>query len=121
MNLTRNGRTLDAESMIGFYGPGVRTFDADGDSGITYRRSLISEHVEAFRDAGGRIHTAASGLRWAIVPGEAAAPVVCSEIIQVETEDGVDTGRCGQNADAEGMCDVHAADYARYLSDAAYA
>lgn len=37
-----------------------------------------------------------------------AIPVVCSEIVQVDTEDGPVSGRCGVNAlDVTGTCDAH--------------
>lgn len=104
---TRGGYTLDAESMIGYYGIGEAVSYGD-DYGIAYRRGLLAEHVEHFVAAGGTVRTAASGRRWAAVGIAPAVPIVCSEIIAITTEDGPSDGRCGLDADADGFCEGHA-------------
>lgn len=93
----RNGRPLDVELHVGHYG-------------VTYRPGVLTEHVDAFIAAGGRIRPAASGsgLLWAVLPSGAVAPVVCSELVWIDTEDGRIDGRCGFNAGADGRCARHA-------------
>ncbi len=79
-----------------------------GSYGQTWRPALISEHLDLFIQAGGTHRPANStGAGWAVVDG-VAYPVVCSEIVRVDTEDGPVSGRCGHNAlAATGTCDYH--------------
>lgn len=79
--------------------------------GQAYRAGLLSEHVEMFREAGGVVRPAASGsgAHWAVVDGSNVYPVVCSELIVVDTEDGPVSGRCGYLAELEGACERHGA------------
>lgn len=83
------------DRFIGAYGP-------------DWRSGLLSEHLELFRRAGGTHRPASSdGAGWAVIDGK-AVPVVCSELIRVDTEDGPVSGRCGANAlDATGTCYAH--------------
>lgn len=84
------------EDFVGTYGP-------------TWRTGVLSEMVDAFTRAGGAVRPAASGsgLWWAVPPGELAVPVVCSELVWVNTEDGPVTGRCGEDATRGGSCAGH--------------
>lgn len=80
-----------------------------GTYGPTWREGLLSEHLDLFRRAGG-VHRPSNGTGagWAVVDGR-AVPVVCSELVRVDTEDGPVSGRCGNNAlDATGTCESHA-------------
>lgn len=88
--------TTDLELMLGAYGP-------------TYaNHGLLSEHTDAFTAAGGTIGESITGRAWAVLPDGRALPVVCSEIIRVETEDGPVSGRCGAPAEKDGACEYHA-------------
>lgn len=79
-----------------------------GMYGQTWRQGLLSEHLDLFVRAGGTHRPSRSlGAGWAVVDGK-AWPVVCSEIVRVDTEDGPVSGRCGANALARtGTCDRH--------------
>lgn len=82
--------------------------------GTRWRQGLLSEHLDLFVRAGGTHHPSRSGgAGWAVVAGK-AYPVVCSEIVRVETEDGPVSGRCGANAlEATGVCETHGEWYGR--------
>lgn len=79
-----------------------------GAYGQTWRAGVLSEHLDLFRRAGGTHRPSRStGAGWAVVDGK-AFPIVCSEIVRVDTEDGPVSGRCGANAlEATGTCDYH--------------
>ena len=87
--------TTSPELFIGAYGP-------------TWREGLLSEHLDAFVRAGGTHRPSRSrGAGWAVIDGK-AIPVVCSEVVRIDTEDGPISGRCGANALASSMtCDDH--------------
>ena len=100
--------TTSLDEFIGAYGP-------------RHREGLISEHTWAFEKAGGTIRysTSGTGRQWALVPsgkGEKAYPVVCSEIIKVDTEDGPTSGRCGEPAMRLGACERHAEEIESYMA-----
>lgn len=83
--------------------------DFIGMYGQTWREGLLSEHLDLFVRAGGT-HRASrnGGAGWAVLDRGRAVPVVCSEIVRVDTEDGPVSGRCGANAlEATGTCDAH--------------
>ena len=92
-----------------------------GGYGHRWTQGVISEHVEAFVRAGGVVRAAksGSGAQWALV-GTKAYPVLCSDIIAVDTEDGKVTGRCGLLATRYGACAGHAdeADAWREMAEA---
>lgn len=79
-----------------------------GSYGQAWRSGLLSEHLDLFVRAGGTHRPSRSdGAGWAVVEGK-AFPVVCSELVRVDTEDGPISGRCGANALAEtGTCEGH--------------
>lgn len=81
-----------------------------GSYGQNWNAGLLSEHVASFVAAGGTVRGAASGsgAAWAVVDG-VAYPVVCSEIVEVHTEDGPMSGRCGARATVDGLCAHHEA------------
>lgn len=83
-----------------------------GAYGSAWTPGILSEHVDAYVAAGGVVRPAASGsgVLWAILPDGFALPVVCSEIIRVDTEDGSVSGRCGIPATREGSCEGHTRD-----------
>lgn len=86
----------DPQVLIGLYGP-------------DWSRGLLSEQVDLFTAAGGVVRPSLSGAAdWAVLPDGTAYPVVCSEIIRVDTEDGPVSGRCGSLATDAGCCDDHA-------------
>lgn len=78
---------------------------------------VITEHLEAFVAAGGVVRQArsGSGAAWAIV-GRKAYPVLCSDLIPVQTEDGTISGRCGILAVRHGSCENHAAEADTWLA-----
>ena len=83
-----------------------------GKYGTDWRDGVLTEHLDLFKRAGGVHRPSPSDLAgWALVPGEngtVAFPVVCSELIRVDTEDGPVSGRCGHPAlDATGTCPGH--------------
>lgn len=87
---------MTPEQFVGFYGN-------DPKWGVLF------DHLEGFDAAGGTVRGAASGKghMWAVVDGR-AYPVVCSEIIEVSTEDGPSTGRCGAPCEVGPSCEYHA-------------
>lgn len=88
--------TTPPETFIGFYGN-------------NWARGLLSEHADLFVQAGGVIRTSPSArTSRAVLPDGSTAPVVCSEIIRIDTEDGPQSGRCGLLAERDGCCDSHA-------------
>lgn len=88
-----------------------------GAYGPRWRWAVISEHLPAFVAAGG-VHRPSAGFSagWAVVDG-VAYPIVCSEVIEVWTEDGRQSGRCGEHALAEtGACEPHSEERAAWLA-----
>lgn len=80
-----------------------------GSYGTDWKPGVLVEHLEAFVLAGGIVRPAASGsgALWAVVDRRAYR-VVCAEIIEVATEDGPISGRCGQPVKRHGACERHA-------------
>jgi hypothetical protein len=82
-----------------------------GNYGPSGRRGIISEHVGAAERAGGRAHVTASGRMWITDGKGAAILVVCSELVEIATEDGPIVGRCGLAINADwGTCTTHYVD-----------
>lgn len=64
--------------------------------GRNWTPGLLVDHVTAFEAAGGTIRTPAHGLcEYAVCPDGSTVKVVCGDIIEIRTEDGPTTGRCG--------------------------
>jgi hypothetical protein len=78
-----------------------------GTYGNTRRRhGIISEHVPAALRAGLTVRVL--NLSAIVVdPSGRTIPILCSELIRVDTEDGPMSGRCGALANLNGVCDVH--------------
>lgn len=111
---------LDRSGFVRTYGqPAFFPDDFYGDDEPTeddfppreHRQGVVSDHVRAASELPGVrivrgefaeyvIDDAAGGIAW---------PVLCSELIEVYTEDGVSDGRCGQVATDidEGSCKGH--------------
>ena len=89
-----------------------------GGYGQTWRPGVISEQVPAFIASGGIVRPAASGsgLSWAVTPDGTAVPVVCSDLVEIWTEDGSMSGRCGADATVNGACEGHAEEAASWLA-----
>lgn len=100
--MTATTTHADLDQFIGSYGQG-------------WKVGLISEHVPAFLAAGGTVRQASRGGHWAVVDGRAYR-VLCSELVQVETEDGPISGRCGQVALVEGSCEAHAEEREQWMA-----
>ncbi len=79
-----------------------------GSYGVDYRTGLLAEHADLFVQAGGKTLTTGSGRTWAFVGTGVATPVVCGDIIQINTEDGPESGRCGLPTLRDGACAAHA-------------
>ena len=77
-----------------------------GQYGQGWRKGLLVDHVELFRASGGEVREAQAHFGWAVVEGR-AWPILCSEIVKVDTEDGPISGRCGEFATPEGCCSRH--------------
>lgn len=101
----RSIQTLTADQIVGFYGSDIDNL----------REGVISEHVEAFAAAGGRV-VETSRRSYAVLPGGRGVPVLCSAIVAVQTEDDVVSGRCGGDAVDDGACPRHAAERDSWLA-----
>lgn len=78
-----------------------------GNYGNAHRSGLISEQVDLFVRAGGEIRKGNAHMGWAVIEGK-AYPILCSEVVRIDTEDGPVSGRCGQFAlPVSGMCACH--------------
>lgn len=82
------------DDFVGVYGNGP------------FRQGIISEHVPAAARAG-LTYRALSRSGIIVDPEGRTAPVLCSELIRVDTEDGPVSGRCGALANLDGVCDRH--------------
>lgn len=61
--------------------------------GHDWNEGILSEHVYLLEQAGGTVRR--DGDRDVVDVDGRAVPVVCSELIEIHTEDGPITGRCG--------------------------
>lgn len=95
MNVRLLDTNTDPQVFVGAFGP-------------RWRAGVLSEQLDLFKRAGGVHRPSRSlGAGWAVIEGK-AYPVVCSELVRVDTEDGPVSGRCGENAlDATGTCAYH--------------
>lgn len=90
----------------------IETFTPEqfiGSYGSDWKWGVLFDHLEAFDAAGGEVRGASSGTGrvWAIVDRR-AYPVVCGELIRVDTEDGPISGRCGLPIEVGPSCEAHA-------------
>lgn len=68
-----------------------------GAYGQTWDTGITTDHVHAATEAGCLLHTTPKG--WARMTGPrggASVPVLCGEVVGIDTEDGIVSGRCGQ-------------------------
>ena len=89
-----------------------------GNYGRAWRTGVISDHLVSFVDCGGLARTCATGRLYAVMPDGYAYPILCSEIIEIPTEDGPVTGRCGlpvANDREICACDGHAQEIRGWL------
>lgn len=87
---------------VGSYGPG-------------YRHGVITDHVGRAQQEGWTVHVAASGRTYISDPKGAAYPVLCGEIVHINTEDGPTDGRCGSYVYHDGIaCPSHASAIERW-------
>lgn len=106
---------LESSGFVRTYGqPAVWPFDdfADSRPAAGYRQGVASDHLAAAAALEG-VRVVAGALSEYVVDDAAdgaAYPVLCSEVIEVLTEDGPSDGRCGALAtDQElGSCAGHA-------------
>jgi hypothetical protein len=88
--------TTDIETFVNGYGP-------------TWRSGVLIDNTDRFIAAGGHIRNGVTAM-WAVMADGIAHPVVCGEMVRIDTEDGSITGRCGCNVIRDfGACDYHAA------------
>src|ERR1700746_2523396 len=87
----RTNRIAHPEAPVGVYGR-------------NWVQGVISEHLRPHH-----VTRRLAGGAWVVVqPGGHTDWILCSELIQVDTEDGPITGRCGLRVDAEGYaCEGH--------------
>ena len=99
--------TTPAEEFIGQYG-NATVRDEEGYAVVVGRRSLLIDHTDLFAAAGGTIRVGRHAT-WAVLPGGKAVPVVCGDLIPIQTEDGPSDARCGANVVGDlGACAGHA-------------
>lgn len=97
--------------------PTTAPSDFAGSYGTSWLPGVLAEHVELFVQAGGILRPRRDGGRWAVDETGHAVPVVCGELIQVWTEDGPQSGRCGKPATDDGACVEHSAIFTAWLAD----
>lgn len=80
-----------------------------GCYGQDWARGVLVDHVGDATQAGCLYHVSPRG--WAFLTGPkggAAEPVLCAEVIEIATEDGPMTGRCGRPVKADELgCPGH--------------
>lgn len=99
---------------------------AAGAYGPTWRRGVATDHLYLVIDAGAVVHISPSG-RTYVQEGRECLPVLCGEVIEIATEDGPMSGRCGEYVyDNDLACPGHAAqiwawrgesEYERFLAE----
>ena len=92
-----NHRTPTPEQFVGSYGP-------------KWKQGVLSEHLHAAAAVGIEVRYTASGGQRAVLPDGSSFRVVCSEVILLHTEDGLQSGRCGSpvsSGEDHFCCDAH--------------
>jgi hypothetical protein len=89
--------------------------DFTGSYGHQWKTGILSEHrMVADTTPNIRFHNSASGATWAYDTNDLRHPavrVVCSEVIEIGTEDGPVSGRCGAPTIDGYFCEGHAEQY----------
>lgn len=100
-------RTINTpERLIGAYGP-------------DWTRGVISDHERIAVEMGLPVRVSASGKRRYVVIDHRAEPVLCSEVVEILTEDGPIDGRCGIPVEGDAYaCPGHEAIIAHYRREA---
>lgn len=90
--------------------------EATGAYGPAWETGVLVDHAHRLVDATVRVF--ASGAVYAVPSGGGApVPVVCGDLIELHTEDGPMSGRCGAPVDGDrGACAGHADEQDRYRS-----
>lgn len=80
-----------------------------GHYGPDWRRGVVSDHLHlVVVEGGATVHTSASGRRTYVTHDGVTEPVLCSELVEVPTEDGPIEGRCGRYVVNGVTCEGHA-------------
>lgn len=119
MVLVSNTRTpktpSEAWRFVGRYGPMVVIGD-DPDWGLVYGPGQEGIPSDYLGDATLEAHVIADGRLIVAIDGK-IVPVLCSEVIAVNTEDGPGTGRCGEVLRGDVYaCPRHTAEIERWQS-----
>lgn len=99
MPMTRTMTSLERSRAIGFYGP-------------RWRQGILSEHLHLVDLLDG-VRIVRGGIATFVVDDQAggrAYPVLCSELVEIRTEDGPVVGRCGRTMTDDGACEGRAAE-----------
>lgn len=94
-------------------------YDLTGCYGQDWAQGILADHVGLAEAHGYRVVTLTRTRRLVTEDG-LTWPVVCGSFVEVDTEDGPITGRCGVVATLDGECEAHAAQHAAWdeLSEA---
>jgi hypothetical protein len=105
------------EDYIRVYGPNVE-IGFDEEWGVIYGPNSVGILSENIGAAGLPTHRLADGHLVAITPDGRVVHVLCSDVIEVSTEDGPATGRCGYWIDRDGAwgCPGHEAETNGWLA-----
>lgn len=66
-----------------------------GYYGQEWKRGILLDHLHLAKEHGLRVTTVAAGTTWISEGTRVAVPLVCGELIWIDTEDGRIDGRCG--------------------------
>jgi hypothetical protein len=85
--------------------------------GPDWTQGVVSDHVHRALEAGWTQRVTAGGRHVVVSPDGYPEPVLCSEIVRIDTEDGPTDGRCGCQVDGAGIaCEGHAAMVAEWMA-----
>ena len=86
--------------------------------GPDWRLGVLTEHLQLVHAAGVHVRRSASGRRTYVVAEDGCCfPVVCSELVEVLTEDGRMSGRCGVPVEGEAWaCEGHQIEMENWLA-----
>ena len=75
-----------------------------GSYGEDWRQGVLSEHLEHVKD---HLRQLVNGRVVVVDEYGNAWPIVCSELVEIWTEDGPIVGRCGKKVEEGGACRAH--------------
>lgn len=91
------------EVLVGAYGP-------------AWRSGVLIDNTDRFVAEGGSIRVGRHAT-WAVMLNGKAFPVVCGALVEVATEDGPLSGRCGRDVEGDrGACGSHADERDEWMS-----